>query len=40
LVADSGLVIRPIQVTNLDHVLDIYPNLAAALPGRGAQQEP
>jgi anti-anti-sigma factor len=34
LVADNGLVVRPIQVTNLDSVLELYPTLGEALEGR------
>src|ERR1700719_1995474 len=33
LVADNGLVVRPIEVTNLDSVLDLYPTLSDALQG-------
>jgi len=33
LVADNGLVVRPIQVTNLDSVLKLYPTLSEALEG-------
>lgn len=38
LVADSGLVVRPIQVTNLDSVLELYPTLSDALQGRDRKQ--
>jgi anti-anti-sigma factor len=34
LVADNGLVVRPIEVTNLDRVLELYPTLSDALQGR------
>jgi anti-anti-sigma factor len=34
LVADNGLVVRPIEVTNLDSVLKLYPTLGEALEGR------
>lgn len=33
LVADDDQVLRPIQVTELDRVFDIYPTLSAALRG-------
>lgn len=38
LVADNGLVVRPIEVTNLDSLLDLYPTLPAALEGRESEQ--
>lgn len=38
LVADNGLVVRPIEVTNLDSVLDLYPTLSDALQGRDTEQ--
>jgi anti-anti-sigma factor len=38
LVADNGLVVRPIEVTNLDSVLDLYPRLSDALQGRDTEQ--
>jgi anti-anti-sigma factor len=38
LVADNGLVVRPIEVTNLDSVLELYPTLADALQGRDTEQ--
>jgi len=38
LVADSGLVVRPIEVTNLDSVLELYPTLPDALQGRDTKQ--
>jgi anti-anti-sigma factor len=38
LVADNGLVVRPIEVTNLDRLLDLYPTLPAALEGRESEQ--
>jgi anti-sigma B factor antagonist len=34
LVADNNLVVRPIEVTNMDSVLELYPTLADALGGR------
>jgi anti-anti-sigma factor len=34
LVADNELVVRPIEVTNLDSLLDLYPSLPDALEGR------
>jgi anti-sigma B factor antagonist len=34
LVADQAEVVRPIEVTNLDRVLDVYPSLADALRSR------
>ena len=39
LVADNGLVVRPIEVTNLDSVLELYPTLFDALQGRDTEQE-
>jgi anti-anti-sigma factor len=39
LVADHGLVVRPIEVTSLDTVLDLYPTLPDALQGRDTEQE-
>jgi anti-anti-sigma factor len=38
LVADNDLVVRPIEVTNLDSLLDLYPALADALEGRESEQ--
>ncbi len=38
LVADNGLVVRPIEVTNLDSVLELYPTLPDALRGRDTGQ--
>ncbi|ORV19590.1 STAS domain-containing protein [Mycobacterium celatum] len=38
LVADNDLVIRPIEVTNLDSVLQIFPTLTDALQDRHPQQ--
>ncbi len=38
LVADNGLVVRPIEVTNLDSLLDLYPTLPDALEGRESEQ--
>jgi len=38
LVADNGLVVRPIEVTNLDSLLDLYPTLPDALEGRDPEQ--
>ena len=34
LVAENDLVVRPIEVTNLDSLLDLYPTLPDALEGR------
>jgi hypothetical protein len=34
LVAEHDQVLRPIQVTELDRVFDLYPTLTAALRGR------
>jgi anti-anti-sigma factor len=38
LVADNGLVVRPIEVTNLDSVLDLYHTLPDALQGPDTEQ--
>jgi anti-anti-sigma factor len=38
LVAENDLVVRPIQVTNLDSLLDLYPSLPDALEGRESEQ--
>ena len=38
LVADNELVVRPIEVTNLDSLLDLYPSLSDALEGRESEQ--
>ncbi len=38
LVADNDLVVRPIQVTNLDALLELYPTLPDALEGRDSEQ--
>ena len=38
LVADSGLVVRPIEVTKLDSVLELYCTLPDALQGRDTEQ--
>jgi anti-anti-sigma factor len=38
LVAENGLVVRPIEVTNLDSVLELYPTLPDALRGRDTEQ--
>jgi anti-anti-sigma factor len=38
LVADNLLVVRPIQVTSLDSVLELYPTLSDALQGRDRKQ--
>jgi anti-anti-sigma factor len=38
LVADNLLVVRPIEVTNLDSVLELYPTLPDALQGRNTEQ--
>lgn len=40
LVADNGLVVRPIEVTNLDSVLKLYPTLGEALEGRDPKKGP
>jgi anti-sigma B factor antagonist len=44
LVAAHGQVLQPIHVTELDHILDIYPTLSDALqgvkPGEDSAQEP
>jgi anti-anti-sigma factor len=37
LVADNVLVVRPIEVTNLDSLLDLYPSLPDALEGRDSE---
>jgi anti-anti-sigma factor len=37
LVADNALVVRPIEVTNLNSVLDLYPTLPEALQGRDTE---
>lgn len=39
LVADSSLVVRPIQVTNMDSVLELYPTISDALQGRHTENE-
>ena len=38
LVANNGLVVRPIEVTNLDSVLELYRTLPDALQGRDTEQ--
>jgi len=38
LVADNGLVVRPIEVTSLDSVLELYATLPDALRGRDTEQ--
>jgi anti-anti-sigma factor len=38
LVADNDLVVRPIEVTNLDALLELYPTLADALEGGDSEQ--
>jgi anti-anti-sigma factor len=38
LVADNGVVVRPIEVTNLDSLLELYPTLPDALEGRDSEQ--
>jgi anti-anti-sigma factor len=38
LAADNDLVVRPIEVTNLDSLLDLYPSLPDALEGRESGQ--
>lgn len=40
LVADNELVVRPIEVTNLDSLLDLYPSLPDALEGRDSEPGP
>jgi anti-anti-sigma regulatory factor len=35
---NHGLVVRPIEVTNLDSVLELYPTLPDALQGRDTEQ--
>jgi anti-anti-sigma factor len=40
LVADNGLVVRPIEVTNLDSVLELYPTVPDALEGRNSEHGP
>ncbi|WIM87233.1 STAS domain-containing protein [Candidatus Mycobacterium wuenschmannii] len=37
LVAENDLVVRPIEVTNLDSLLDLYPTLPDALEGRDSK---
>lgn len=39
LVADNSLVVRPIQVTNMDSVLDLHPTVSDALQGRNLEKE-
>jgi anti-anti-sigma factor len=39
LVAHSNLVVRPIEVTNMDTVLELYPTLSDALRGRHPEKE-
>jgi anti-anti-sigma factor len=39
-VAESDLVVRPIEVTNLDSVFELYPTLSAALEGRDPEKGP
>ncbi len=39
LVADNDLVVRPIEVTNMDSVLELYPTLSDALKGRHPEKE-
>ncbi len=39
LVADNDLVVRPIEVTNLDALLELYSTLPDALEGRDPGQE-
>ena len=38
LVAENELVVRPIEVTNLDSLLDLYPTLPDALEGPRSEQ--
>lgn len=40
LVADNDLVVRPIEVTNLDSVLELHRTLPDALRRRGPEQQP
>ncbi len=40
LVADNELVVRPIEVTNLDSLLNLYPSLPDALEGRDSEPGP
>jgi anti-sigma B factor antagonist len=40
LAADNGLVVRPIEVTNLDSVLKLYPTLGEALEGCDPKKGP
>jgi anti-anti-sigma factor len=40
LVADNGLVVRPIEVTNLDRRLDLYSTFPDALEGRDSGPGP
>ncbi|MGH3596781.1 MAG: STAS domain-containing protein [Mycobacterium sp.] len=37
-VADNVMVVRPIEVTNLDSVLELYPTLSDALKGRDSEK--
>lgn len=37
-VADNGLVVRPIEVTNLDSLIELYPSLPDALEGRESER--
>lgn len=39
LVAGNDVVLRPIEVTNMDSVLDLYPTLSDALHGRHPDKE-
>jgi anti-sigma B factor antagonist len=39
LVANHAEVVRPIEVTNLDRVLDLYPSLADALRSRDTDKQ-
>jgi anti-anti-sigma factor len=39
LVAENELVVRPIEVTNLDSLLDLYRSLPDALEGRESEQD-
>lgn len=39
LVAHNNLVVRPIEVTNMDTVLKLYPTLSDALRGRHPAKE-
>ena len=40
LVACNAQVVRPIEVTNLDHILDLYPTCCDALRQRRPEKQP